>query len=70
VHHSIDDKGGKFATGGVNTSSTNANYTCGKFAAGVNDAGGKLPSVSTTPVANLPPVLRYQWQTKGTISDS
>jgi hypothetical protein len=27
-----------------------------KFAAGVNDAGGKLPPVSTTPAANLPPV--------------
>jgi hypothetical protein len=26
--------------------------TGGKFAAGVNDAGGKLPPVSTTPVAN------------------
>jgi hypothetical protein len=25
-----------------------------KFAAGVNDAGGKLPPVSTTPAANLP----------------
>jgi hypothetical protein len=31
--------------------------TGGKFAAGVNDAGGKLPPVSTTPVASLPPVL-------------
>ncbi len=28
----------------------------GKFAAGVNDTGGKLPPVSTTPAANLPPV--------------
>ncbi len=28
----------------------------GKFAVGVNDAGGKLPPVSTTPAANLPPV--------------
>ncbi len=50
VHHGINDKGGKFATGGVNTSSTSANCT--------------------VPAANLPPVLRYQWQTKGTISDS
>ncbi len=30
--------------------------TGGKFAAGVNDTGGKLPPVSTTPAANLPPV--------------
>ncbi len=36
----VVDTGGKFATG-VN---------------GVNDAGGKLPPVSTTPAANLPPV--------------
>ncbi len=28
----------------------------GKFATGVNDTGGKLPLVSTTPAANLPPV--------------
>jgi hypothetical protein len=54
VHHGINDKGGKFATGGFNTNSTSANYTCGKFAAGVKDAGGKLPSVSTTLAANLP----------------
>ncbi len=31
--------------------------TGGKFAASVNDAGGKLSPVSTTPAANLPPVL-------------
>jgi hypothetical protein len=30
--------------------------TGGKFATGVNDAGGKLPPASTTPAANLPPV--------------
>jgi hypothetical protein len=30
--------------------------TSGKFATGVNDAGGKLPPVSATPAANLPPV--------------
>ncbi len=30
--------------------------TGGKFATGVNDAGGKLPPVSATPAANLPPV--------------
>jgi hypothetical protein len=30
--------------------------TGGKFATGVNDAGGKLPPVSKTPAANLPPV--------------
>jgi hypothetical protein len=27
-----------------------------KFAKGVNDAGGKLPQLSTTQAANLPPV--------------
>jgi hypothetical protein len=36
--------GGKFATGVSDTGR--------KFAAGVNAAGGKLPLVSTTPVAN------------------
>jgi hypothetical protein len=30
--------------------------TGGKFSAGDNDAGGKLPPVSTTPMANLPPM--------------
>jgi hypothetical protein len=30
--------------------------TDGKFATSVNNAGGKLPPVSTTPAANLPPV--------------
>ncbi len=30
--------------------------TGGKFATGVNYAGGKLPPVSMTPAANLPPV--------------
>jgi hypothetical protein len=30
--------------------------TSGKFATGVSDACGKLPPVSTTPTANLPPV--------------
>jgi hypothetical protein len=29
-----------------------------KFATGVNDTGGKLPLVSTTPAVNLPPVSR------------
>ncbi len=45
---------------------TGINYTGGKFATGVNDTyhfflvlvtGGKLPPVSTTPAANLPPLL-------------
>ncbi len=30
--------------------------TGGKFAGGVNDAGGKMPPVSMTQVANLPPL--------------
>jgi hypothetical protein len=42
----VVDTGGKFATG--------VNDTGSKFA--VNDAGGKLPPVSTTPTANLPQV--------------
>ncbi len=44
----IVDTSGNFATG-VN------NNGC-KFSTGVNDACGKLPPVSTTPSANLPPV--------------
>jgi hypothetical protein len=32
------------------------NDTSGKFATVVNDAGGKLAPVSTTPAANLPSV--------------
>jgi hypothetical protein len=32
------------------------NDTSGKFATVVNDAGGKLAPVSTTPAANLPTV--------------
>ncbi len=34
--------------------------TGGKFAAGVNNTGGKLPPVSTTPAANLPPVANNE----------
>ncbi len=37
--------------------------TGSKFAADVNNTGGILPPVSTTPAANLPPV------SMGTISD-
>jgi hypothetical protein len=44
-------------------STTGINDTGGKFFhqffrkfAGVNEAGGKLPLVTTTPAANLPPV--------------
>ncbi len=40
----IVDTGGKFATGVNDTG------------AGVNNTGGKLPPVSTTPAANLQPV--------------
>ena len=32
---------------------TDVNATGGKFAVGVNDTGGKLPPVSTTPAANF-----------------
>jgi hypothetical protein len=36
-------------------SQVKVHHRCGgKFATGVNDIGGKLPPVSTTPVANLP----------------
>jgi hypothetical protein len=41
IFASVVDTGGKFATG--------VNDTGGKF---VNDTGGKLPPVSTTPAAN------------------
>ncbi len=34
----------------------------------VNDPGGKLPPVSTTPAANLPPVSATRWQTMRTTS--
>jgi hypothetical protein len=52
-------------TTSINDTTPAANYstsfasvvdTSGKFATGVNDAGGKLPTISTMPVANLPPV--------------
>jgi hypothetical protein len=36
--------------------------TLGSFAAGVNDTGGNLPPVSTTPAANWPQIM-------GTLSD-
>jgi hypothetical protein len=42
--------------------------TGGKFATDVNDTGGNLPPVSTTPTANLPPCQRHRWQMMGTIS--
>ncbi len=45
----VVDTGGKFATG--------VNDTGGNFATCAADADGKLPLVSTTPAANLPPVL-------------
>jgi hypothetical protein len=40
----VVDAGGNFATG--------VNDTGSKFATGVNNADGKLPLVSTTPMAN------------------
>jgi hypothetical protein len=33
--------------------------TGGKFAAGINDTGGDLPPLSTTPAANLPPPVSF-----------
>jgi hypothetical protein len=41
----VVDTGGKFTASVYDTGS--------KFSAGVNATGGKLPRVSTTPVANL-----------------
>jgi hypothetical protein len=35
-----------------------------QFVTGVNDTGGKLPPVSTTPVANLPPVCTFELRPK------
>jgi hypothetical protein len=45
---SINDTGGKFATG--------INDAGRKFAASVNNTGGNLLQVSMIPAANLPPV--------------
>jgi hypothetical protein len=47
IFASVVDSGGKIAIGVNNT---------GEFATGVDDIGGKLPPVSMTPAANLPPV--------------
>jgi hypothetical protein len=58
----INDTGGKSATGFKDTegkfftSCASVVDTCGKFATGVNETGGKLPPVSKTPSANLPPL--------------
>jgi hypothetical protein len=35
--------------------------TGGKFATGINNTGGNLPLVTTTPVANLPPVAHNRY---------
>jgi hypothetical protein len=48
------------ATGINDTSSTCVVDTGGKFATGVNDAGGKLQPVSMTPVANNENNIRLQ----------
>jgi hypothetical protein len=40
----------------VSTIPVGVNDFGNKFAASVNDTGGKLPPVSMTPVVNLPPV--------------
>jgi hypothetical protein len=56
----INNTIGKFAAG--------INNTPGKFAtgtAGVNDTSGKLPSVSMTPAANLPPMSTTQVANNG-----
>jgi hypothetical protein len=47
----VNYTGGKFATG--------VNKTVDYVAAGVNDTGDKLPLVSMTMAANLPPVYDY-----------
>jgi hypothetical protein len=57
----INNTGSKIATGIKDTGVkfvTSINDTGGKFgfATGVNNAGGKLPAVSTTPAVKLPPV--------------
>jgi hypothetical protein len=39
--------------------------TSGKFAAGVNNVGGKLPPISTAPVAKLPPLSTTPVANKG-----
>ena len=52
INDSVVDTGGKFAA--------DVNDTGGKFATGVNGAGGKLPPVSTTSVANNGNNIRLQ----------
>ncbi len=44
--------------------------TGGKFATGVNDAGGKLPPVSTTPAANCHRYQRHSRQIATGINDT
>jgi hypothetical protein len=66
----VNYTGGKFATG--------VNYTGRKFATSIKDTSRKVAEifesqgatpVSTTPLANLPPVsTRHRWQIIGTIS--
>ncbi len=41
---------------------TSVNDSGGKFATGVNYAGGKLPPISTTPEANLLPCRLCRWK--------
>jgi hypothetical protein len=57
----INDTGGKFATG---VKDTGGQFAAGvndtEFAASVNNAGGKLPSVSMTPAANNGNNIRLQ----------
>jgi hypothetical protein len=57
VHIDRDDTGGKFAGG---------KFASGKFAAGVNDAGGNLPLVSTTPAVTLLTQSTTLWVTNDT----
>ncbi len=49
----VIDTSGKFAAGVVDTGAW-------QIATGVVDTGGKLPPVSLTPVANLPPLSTLQ----------
>ncbi len=51
----------------VSPVATIVNDTGDKFAAGINDTGGNLPPVSTTPAANLQTVSLEQYQAAETL---
>jgi hypothetical protein len=54
-----------FATSSAGVVDTSGKFTTGdKFAAGVNDALGKLPTVSTSPALICHRCQQHRWQTR------